>query len=224
MDRDGATRADGSRLTATGAPRLVLASGSPRRADVLRQLGLSAEVRPADVDESYLPGEEPGAHVERLARAKALAVAARDPSALVVGGDTVVVIDGRVLSKPSGVEDAVETLLSLAGRTHEVFSGLALAGAHGTLATVARAEVRFRAFDHATARAYVETGEPLDKAGAYGIQGLGAALVDSIHGDYYCVVGFPVGAFLDLLARAGWRYDFGRLTPDHERVHYTIPR
>ena len=169
---------------ATSAPRLVLASGSPRRADVLRQLGLSPEVRPADVDESYLPGEEPAAHVERLARAKAEAVGVRDPSALVIGGDTVVVIDGRVLSKPSGVEDAVATLVALAGRTHEVFSGLALASSHGTLAEVARAEVRFRAFDDATARAYVATGEPLDKAGAYGIQGLGAALVDSIHGDY----------------------------------------
>jgi len=196
----------------TDAPGLVLASGSPRRADVLRQLGLAPEIRPADVDESYLPGEGPAAHVERLARAKAEAVAAHDRSALVVGGDTVVVIDGRVLSKPNGVEDAVATLVSLASRTHEVFSGLALAGAHGTLTAVARAEVRFRSFDRGTARRYVDTGEPLDKAGAYGIQGLGAALVDSIDGDYYCVVGFPVGAFLDLLARAGWRYDFGRLT------------
>lgn len=196
-----------------GTPRLVLASGSPRRADVLRQLGLAPEVRPADADESYLPGETPAAHVERLARTKAELVASRDPGALVVGGDTVVVIDGRVLSKPSGVDDAVATLVSLAARSHEVYTGLALVGAHGTLAAVARATVRFRAFDQGTARRYVETGEPLDKAGAYGIQGLGAALVDSIDGDYYCVVGFPVGAFLDLLTRAGWRYDFGRLTP-----------
>jgi septum formation protein len=191
----------------------VLASGSPRRADVLRQLGLAADVRPAEVEETYLAGETPGGHVERLARAKAEAVAARDPSALVVGGDTVVVIDGRVLSKPSDADDAVETLLALAGRPHEVFTALALAGASGTLTAVARATVRFRRFDRDTARRYVDSGEPLDKAGAYGIQGLGAALVDSIDGDYYCVVGFPVGAFLDLLARAGWRYDFGRLTP-----------
>ncbi len=194
-------------------PRLVLASGSPRRADVLRQLGLAPEVRPADVDESYLPGETPPAHVERLARAKVELVAAQDRTALVVGGDTVVVIDGRVLSKPADADDAVSVLVSLAGRSHEVYTGLALAGAHGTLASVARATVRFRAFDRDAARRYVETGEPLDKAGAYGIQGLGAALVDSIDGDYYCVVGFPVGALVDLLARAGWRYDFGRLTP-----------
>lgn len=205
-------------------PRLVLASGSPRRADVLRQLGFRPEVRPADVDESYLQGEQPAAHVERLARAKAELVASRDRSALVVGGDTVVVIDGRVLSKPSGPHDAVATLVSLAGRSHEVFSGLALAGPHGTLAAVARATVRFRPFDRDTARRYVETGEPLDKAGAYGIQGLGAALVDSIDGDYYCVVGFPVGAFLDLLGRAGWRYDFGRLRSMHDAIHDTIPR
>lgn len=194
-------------------PRLVLASGSPRRADVLRQLGLAPEVRPADVDEAYLPGETPPAHVERLARAKAELVASQDRSALVVGGDTVVVIDGRVLSKPADAEDAVAVLVSLAGRSHEVYTGLALAGAHGTLASATRATVRFRPFDRDAARRYVETGEPLDKAGAYGIQGLGAALVDSIDGDYYCVVGFPVGAFVDLLARAGWRYDFGRLTP-----------
>jgi septum formation protein len=197
----------------TDGPRLVLASGSPRRADILRQLGLAPEVRPADVDESYLPGESPAAHVERLARAKAAAASERDPSALVVGGDTVVVIDGRVLSKPRDADDAVAMLLSLAGRAHDVYTGVAIAGAHGTVATVARATVRFRAFDEAAARDYVRTGEPLDKAGAYGIQGLGAALVESVDGDYYCVVGFPVSAFLELLARAGWRYDFGRLTP-----------
>jgi septum formation protein len=194
------------------APRLVLASGSPRRVEILRQLGLAPEVRPADVDESYLLGEGALAHVERLARSKALAVAALDPTALVVGGDTVVVIDDRVLSKPANAAEAVSMLMSLAGRSHEVFTALSLAGAHGVLASVTRAKVRFRSFDRDVAEGYVATGEPLDKAGAYGIQGLGAALVDSIDGDYYCVVGFPVGAFVDLLARAGWRYDFGRLT------------
>jgi septum formation protein len=194
------------------APRLVLASGSPRRLDVLRQLGLSAEVRPAAVDESYAPGELPVVHVERLARAKAAAEAVRRPDALVIAGDTVVVLDGRVLGKPQDETDAVCMLLTLAGRTHDVLSALAIAGKHGTVSSVSRASVRFRDFDADTARLYVETGEPLDKAGAYGIQGLGSALVDSIAGDYYCVVGFPVGAFLDLLARAGWRYEFGRIT------------
>jgi septum formation protein len=193
-------------------PRLVLASGSPRRAAVLAQLGLRPEVIAADVDERYQPGETPAEHVERLARAKALAVARAEASALVVAGDTVVVDAGRVLGKPRSTEEAAAMVASLAGRTHEVYSALALVGEHGTVSGAACARVRFRAFDRATARRYAETGEPLDKAGAYGIQGLGAALVEAVEGDYYCVVGFPVGLFLDLLERAGWRYDFGRLT------------
>jgi septum formation protein len=194
------------------APRLVLASGSPRRLDVLRQLGLQPEVRPSSEDESYSPGESPLQHVERLARAKAAAEASRQPEALVIAGDTIVVLDGRVLGKPGATTEAVSTLMSLAGRTHEVFTALALAGSHGIVSAVSRTSVRFRDFDVDTASRYVETGEPFDKAGAYGIQGLGAALIDSIAGDYYSVVGFPVGAFIDLLARAGWRYEFGRLT------------
>jgi septum formation protein len=197
----------------SSAPRLVLASGSPRRLDVLKQLGLCPEVMPSAEDESALPGESPVQHVERLARAKAAAEASRQPGALVIAGDTIVVLDGRVLGKPADATEAVSTLMSLAGRTHEVFTALAVAGSHGVVSAVSRASVRFRDFDVDTAGRYVETGEPLDKAGAYGIQGLGAALVDSIAGDYYCVVGFPVGAFLDLLARAGWQYEFGRLKP-----------
>lgn len=170
-------------------------------------------MRPSEVDESHLPGESPAGHVERLARAKAAAEGARQPEALVIAGDTVVVIDGRILGKPKNPDDAVAKLMTLSGRTHEVLTALALAGRHGTLSQVSRTSVRFRDFEVWTARDYVETGEPLDKAGAYGIQGLGAALIDSIAGDYYCVVGFPVSAFLDLLARAGWRYEFGRITP-----------
>jgi septum formation protein len=157
--------------------------------------------------------------VERLARGKAAAEGSRQPESLVVAGDTIVVLDGRVLGKPKDATDALSMLMSLAGRTHEVLTALALAGKHGTVSVVSRASVRFRDFDADAARSYVDTGEPLDKAGAYGIQGFGAALVDSIAGDYYCVVGLPVGAFLDLLARAGWRYEFGRLTPaTHSRT------
>lgn len=193
------------------AVRLVLASGSPRRADILRQLGLDPDVQPAEVDEAYLPGESPPEHVERLARDKASAVAAGRTDALVVGGDTVVLDGERVLGKPHDVDAAVEMLLSLAGRSHQVLTGLAVAGAHGVVSGVTRTSVRFRAFDEATARRYAGTGEPMDKAGAYGIQGLGAALVEGLHGDYYSVVGFPVSLFLDLLLQAGWRYDFGEL-------------
>ncbi len=194
-------------------PRLILASGSPRRSELLDQMGLAHEIRPARVDEDYGEGEGYEQHVERLAREKAEAVASGAPGSLVVGGDTVVVRDGMILGKPSDPDEAVAMLLSLAGRTHTVLSGVALAGPHGTLSAVGRAEVRLRAFGGEEARAYVATGEPMDKAGAYGIQGLGAALVEGLDGDYYSVVGLPVGRLLDLLAEAGWRYAFGSLEP-----------
>ena len=193
-------------------PRLILASGSPRRSDVLAQLGLDHLVMPADVDESYLGGETPAEHVERLACAKATAISAREPDALVIGGDTVVVDGERVLGKPADEAAAVDMLVSLAGRSHMVLSGIALAGPHGIVSSVAETVVRFRAFSEDAARAYAATGEPLDKAGAYGIQGLGAALGEAIDGDYYSVMGFPVDAFGNVLVEAGWRYEFGRLT------------
>ena len=192
-------------------PRLVLASASPRRRDILRQLGLEPEVRPADVDETMRPGEDPGAHVLRLAREKAERVLQREPGALVLAGDTVVVLDGQVLGKPGDEAEAVAMLESLSGRTHEVLSGIALAGGHGMLDTATRTVVRFRAFDRDTARRYVATGEPMDKAGGYGIQGLGAALVEEVDGDYYSIVGLPVAALMRLFRLAGWRYDVGAL-------------
>lgn len=195
-------------------PRLVLASASPRRTALLDMLGLAHAVVPADVEEALLPGEDPSAHVERLARAKAAAVAVLHPDAIVLGGDTVVVLDGEVLGKPARRQDAVATLLRLAGREHVVHSGLALVEPAGAVhASVSRTVVRFRAFDEDAARRYVATGEPLDKAGSYGIQGFGAALVDSIDGDFFTVVGFPVPDLIRLLERAGWRYAFGSLEP-----------
>ncbi len=197
----------------TRAPRLVLASASPRRSELLDQMGLAHEVWPASVDEAYEDGETCARYVERLARAKAGAVARTRTDTLVVGGDTVVVRDGLLLGKPERPRDAVAMLLSLAGRSHTVLSGVALAGAHGMLSAVGEAEVRFRSFGAETAERYVATGEPMDKAGAYGIQGFGAALVDSIAGDYYAVVGLPLARLLGLLEQAGWRYAFGRLEP-----------
>lgn len=212
-------------------PRLILASASPRRRAILRQLDLDPEIRAADVDETYLPGESPEGHVERLARLKAETILV-EPKAetagpelggasplLVVGGDTVVVAEGTVLAKPVSEDEAVAMLLSLSGKRHEVLSGLALVargeadGAVRTVSGVARTVVHMRRFDELSARRYVATGEPMDKAGSYGIQGRGAALVAGIEGDYYSVVGFPVGLFLDLLARVGWRFAFGSLTP-----------
>lgn len=192
-----------------GRPPLVLASASPRRTALLDALGLAHEVLPADVPESVEPGEGPEAHVERLARAKALAVARLRPQALVVGGDTVVAVDGEILGKPAGEAEAVAMLLRLAGRGHTVHSGLALALPGGdVLSAVSSTGVRFRDFDEAAARAYVATGEPMDKAGAYGIQGRGAALVRSVEGDYSAVVGLPVAALVDLLEEAGWAWTY----------------
>lgn len=195
----------------TPVAKLILASQSPRRAQLLEMLGLEFDVAPADIDETYLPGEEPGAHAERLAREKATVVAARFPDGIVVGSDTVVVLEGDVLGKPRDGEDAVRMLLRLQGRTHEVATGAAVVARGETYSAVERVQVHFRRFDEATARAYVATREPMDKAGAYGIQGYGATLVDRIEGDFFAVMGFPVARFIDLLEAHGWRYDFGGL-------------
>jgi septum formation protein len=172
-------------------------------------LGLSFEVQAADVPETLEPAESAVAHVERLARDKALSVSSLRPGAAVLGGDTVVSLDQEILGKPSGPEQAEEMLLRLSGRTHLVASGLALVGPSGELrSTVSTTEVTFRRFSREVAQAYVGTGEPLDKAGSYGIQGLGAALVTEIRGDYYCVVGLPVAALLKLFDESGWEYSF----------------
>jgi septum formation protein len=178
---------------------------------------LPHEVEVADVDESVIERETPEAHVERLARDKALAVSRLAPDALVVAGDTVVVAGDRILGKPANREEAVEMLLGLSGRTHEVFSGLALVVGEGAqrrcLARHDRTRVTFRTFGRQVAELYVAAGEPMDKAGAYGIQGLGAALVTSVEGDYTTVVGLSVSGFMKLLDEAGWAYAFGRLVP-----------
>jgi septum formation protein len=194
----------------------VLASASPRRADVLAALGLSFTVDPADIPEARHDGESPQAFVERMSREKAEVVAARHPRALVLGGDTVVVLDDEVLGKPVDRTDAAHMLRRLAGRDHVVATGLALAGPHGVEGGVDETRVRFRPFGEEAVEAYVASGEPLDKAGAYGIQGKGGALVRGVEGDYFTVMGFPIALFVDLLGRAGLRYAFGRLAVDNE--------
>jgi septum formation protein len=189
---------------------VVLASRSPRRAELLRMLGLDIETVPADVDETWRPGEDPAAHAERLARQKAVAVADRRTDAVVIGSDTVVAMDRDVLGKPADPEDAVRMLMRLQGRVHEVATGVAVW--HGGLRSgVERVHVRFRAFDEETARLYVATGEPMDKAGAYGIQGYGSTLVERIAGDYFAVVGLPVCLLFRLLHDAGLAYNFREL-------------
>jgi len=192
-------------------PPLVLASQSPRRAELIGRLGLAFETLPADIDESYLPGETPPQHAERLSREKALRIAADRPEALVVGSDTIVVIDGEVLGKPRDRGHAMEMLARLSGREHEVCTGVAVAHGGRVESGLERVRVRFRPLDARATGEYVATGEPMDKAGAYGIQGFGSALVEGIEGDYFAVMGLPVVRMLALIERFGWRYGFGTL-------------
>ena len=198
-------------------PSLVLASASPRRAELLTRLGLDFEILPTHIPEVPLPGETPKAHAERLSVAKAKAASADRPDCIVMGSDTVVVRDREMLGKPGDPDEAVQMLCSLAGRTHRVISGLALVfpGGRvekGSLCT----DVTFKPFGPRLARAYVDTGEPMDKAGAYGIQGLGSALVEEIRGDYHTVMGLPLPLLLDLLKKGGWSYSFGKLRPNQD--------
>ncbi len=199
----------------SGAPALVLASASPRRREYLAMLGLKFAVEPTHILEEVLAGETPEEHVERLSREKAKAAALIRPEAAVLGGDTVVVLDGEILGKPADPADAERMLCRLQGRSHIVASGLALALPSGEIRSgVATTEVTLRSFRPEIARAYVETGEPLDKAGAYGIQGLGAALVSGIRGDYFTVVGLPIPLLMSLFEECGWEYSFGPLHAD----------
>ena len=200
----------------THAPPLILASQSPRRAELIGRLGLRFEAIPADVDESYLGDEMPAEHAERLAREKAVAIARTRPEALVVGSDTIVVLGSDVLGKPRDEREAVEMLLRLSAREHEVHTGIAVARGDRIESGLERVRVRFRNVDRRACEEYVATGEPMDKAGAYGIQGFGSAIVDCIEGDFFAVMGLPVVHMLELLERFGWRYAFGELKRNEE--------
>jgi septum formation protein len=195
------------------AVRVILASGSPRRRDLLRMVGIDHEVISADIDESYLPGEPPIAHAERLAREKGRVVAERHPEALVLSADTIVVIDGEVLGKPVSEEEAVRMLRQLSGRTHPVFTAVAVTWHGRTDSSVEAVTVTFRPMSDSLIRAYVATGEPMDKAGAYGIQGYGATLVERIDGDFFAVMGLAIGRLIELVRQAGAEYGFGPLRP-----------
>jgi septum formation protein len=184
----------------------VLASSSPRRRRLLRDLGVTFSVLVPDVDERPLPGEPPGAHVRRLALAKARAVArglARGSGAhWVLGADTVVVLDGAILGKPRDAPHAARMLARLSGRTHEVFTGVALVPAAGGRArtAVVRSRVAMKPLDAATIRRYVAAGEPLDKAGAYAVQGRGRSLVAGVSGSLTNVIGLPLERLSRMLA------------------------
>ena len=186
--------------------RLILASASPRRRELLEGLGLAFEVRPVDIDESPGEGEEAPALVRRLAREKAAAIENDgDSDDVVLAADTLVVLDGRVLGKPVDAADARRMLGSLAGRTHTVLTGVAIRdlGNGDERVTVSSTDVTIGALDPERIAWYVSTGEPMDKAGAYAIQGLGALLVESIRGNYTNVVGLPLPAVRATLAALG---------------------
>lgn len=194
----------------TSTPRLILASRSPRRAELLARLGIRFEIIATEIDESYVDNEMPADHAERLAREKALTVAAAHPDATVIGSDTIVIIDEDVLGKPATETEAVQLLRRLSGRDHEVFTAVAVARGDRVDSAIERVRVRFRNLSETECREYVDTGEPMDKAGAYGIQGFGSALVESIEGDYFAVMGLPVVRTLELLKRSGLRYVSGK--------------
>jgi septum formation protein len=188
---------------------IVLASSSPRRRRLLRELGVRFSVRVPDVDERPLPGELPGPHVRRLALAKARAVARQLAPGCganwIIGADTVVVLDGRILGKPRDARDAEGMLARLSGRTHEVLTGVALvpAAAGRARTAVVRSRVSMKPLDEAAIRRYVAGGEPLDKAGAYAVQGRGRQLVARVSGSLTNVVGLPLERLRRLLTTAG---------------------
>lgn len=186
-------------------PGLVLASSSPRRRELLSRLGVSFTIVVPEVDEAVLPGESPTDHVQRLARSKALAVAGPLTAGLVIGADTVVVLDGRIIGKPRDRKDAEAMLGGLAGRTHRVYSGIAVADAASeeVHVDVACSRVTIRPIGTNEIRRYIASGEPLDKAGAYAVQGEGGRYVTGVEGSLTNVIGLPLEELRTLLRRAG---------------------
>jgi septum formation protein len=184
---------------------LILASSSPRRADILRELGVRFRQVVSNVDERTRRGESEVRYVRRLAETKALAVAGRHPASWVVGADTTVAVGGKLLGKPADARDAARMLNLLSGRRHRVVSAVALArGGEGVLRSrVSVTRVFFRKLTRAEIRWYVATGEPMDKAGGYAIQGKGGLLVSRIEGSYSNVVGFPLEIFVELASDVG---------------------
>lgn len=185
---------------------LILASASPRRRELLTMLGIPFDVRPSHVEEVRRPDEGPRAYAERLAQEKALSV----PAELVLGADTTVLLGETLLEKPKDEADALRMLRLLQGQTHEVISAIALVAKGMPQVATDVTRVTFRPADDEFLRAYIATGEPMDKAGAYGIQGYGAALVERIEGDFFGVMGLPIRLVLRLLESAGYPYRFGK--------------
>jgi len=195
-----------SMLSPTRSPRLILASASPRRRELLLQLGLEHVLLPQDIDESLRPGETPEGYVRRLALEKAR-VAQSDPSCLdslpVLAADTSVVCDGAVLGKPASLESAIGMLSMLSGREHQVMTAVAVARGTVVHDALSISRVRFRSIEREEMVAYWSSGEPRDKAGAYAVQGLGAMFISHIDGSYSGVMGLPLFETVQLLANFG---------------------
>ncbi|HTD83387.1 MAG TPA: Maf family protein [Gemmatimonadaceae bacterium] len=189
--------------------RVVLASASPRRRQLLNLIGITHEVRPSNIDETMRPREAPRRHAERLAREKATAIASRDPDLVTIGADTVVVINRKVLGKPRDEAEAIHMLSQLNGRLHTVITAVAVARGRKLRSSIEEVSVKFRRLREDEIQAYVATGEPMDKAGAYGIQGYGATIVERIEGDYFAVMGLPLVRLTTLMRDLGIRYRFG---------------
>jgi len=189
--------------------RVILASSSPRRRQLLGLIGIAHEVQPANIDETMRAREVPRRHAERLAREKATKIATRDPDLITIGADTVVVINRKVLGKPRDEAEAVHMLSQLSGREHTVITAVAVARGKKLRSAIEEVQVRFRSLRDDEIRAYVATGEPMDKAGAYGIQGYGATIVECIEGDYFAVMGLPLARLTSLMRDLGVIYRFG---------------
>lgn len=183
-------------------PKLILASASPRRSEILTAVGWTFEKQVADIDETELPNENPADYVQRLAREKAEAVAANYNDALVLGADTTVVIENQIIGKPADFDDARRMLQMLSGSWHEVLTGAALVkitdGKRETKVGLQTTRVKFAEMNNAEIEFLVEKGEPLDKAGAYAVQAQAALFIERIEGDYWNVVGLPISLIYDL--------------------------
>jgi septum formation protein len=191
-------------------PKVILASASPRRRDLLSLVGIEHVVSPANIDEAYHVGETPREHDERLAREKAARI--EEPGEVTIGSDTIVVVDGDVLGKPRDRAHAAEMLRRLSGRSHVVMTGVAVRYEGRTASGLEEVGVTFRALSDADIERYIDTGEPMDKAGAYGIQGFGATIVERVDGDYFAVMGLAVNRLVGLCRQLGRSYALGPLS------------
>ncbi|MCO6511519.1 MAG: septum formation inhibitor Maf [Aridibacter famidurans] len=186
-------------------PKLILASGSPRRSEILGSVGWQFDKHVADVDETPLEGESPETYVVRLAREKSTAVAGHYPGSIVLGADTTVVIDGTIVGKPEDAEDAARMIRDLSGRWHDVVTGVALTrsgeGKDRVVSGIQTTGVKFREMKDREIEFLVRHGEPMDKAGAYAVQAQAALFIEEIRGDYWNVVGLPVSLVYELVKR-----------------------